>query len=163
MLQVGQRTVIKRPSRVGGSVPPRRPNDKRKRMGAHSALIDRGAIGGKINGTSREGRFLLAYERMLTEHIGKPTILQKAMIHRACRLALHLELLDEGVFTEGKGLSQHAYQHYCSWNNSLIRTLVALGMKPGTAQEAQSPRLADYLGTGTAKRPVGRPPKVARP
>ena len=100
---------------------------------------------------------------MLVEHLGTPTILQKAMIARASRLALHLELLDESVFCEGKALSQHAYQHYCAWSNSLVRTLQALGMKPGAAAEARSPRLSDYLGegNGTARRSPGRPPKAS--
>jgi hypothetical protein len=143
----------KRPRRDGSP-------DGRKRLGPHSALIDRGALGGAIPGNSREGRFLRAYEAMLVEHLGSPSILQKAMIARASRVALHLELLDESVFCEGKALSQHAYQHYCAWSNSLVRTLQALGLKPGKQPNGgSSPRLSDYLGD--TKRPVGRPRKVS--
>src|SRR5271168_3686027 len=64
--------------------------------GPYSRAIDRGAVGGLIDGRSREGRFLRAYERMLVEHCGgNPSIVQRALISRAARLALHLELMDE--------------------------------------------------------------------
>jgi hypothetical protein len=65
-------------------------------IGPYSRTIDRGAIGGLIGGRSREGRFLRRYEAMLTEHVGgNPSIVQRALISRAARLALHLELMDE--------------------------------------------------------------------
>jgi hypothetical protein len=65
-------------------------------MGPYSRAIDRGGLGGLISGRSREGRFLRTYEAMLTEHIGgRPSVVQRAMICRAARMALHLELMDE--------------------------------------------------------------------
>ena len=93
----------------------RRPDDKRKRLGAHSRAIDRGAIGQAIRGTSSEGRFIRTYERLLTEHIGgQPSIAQRLMITRCARIALHLEKLDEAVFKAGHALTQHDFQHYCA-------------------------------------------------
>ena len=68
---------------------------------------------------------------MLIDHIGgAPSIVQRAIITRAARVALHLELLDERVFCDGHGLTQHDYQHYCSWSNSLHRMLKSLGVNP---------------------------------
>ena len=109
----------------------------RHALGPHSRAIDRGAVGGSIDGRSREGRFLRVYEARLIEHVGgSPSIVQKALISRASRLALHLELLDERVFAEHKGLTQHDYQHYCAWSNSLARTLRTLGIEaPSTAAD----------------------------
>jgi hypothetical protein len=42
---------------------------RRDAIGPYSKLIDRGALGGAIDGRSREGRFLRAYERQLVEHL----------------------------------------------------------------------------------------------
>src|SRR5947208_17161985 len=71
---------------------------KRGEIGPYSRSIDRGAIG-RVSGRSREGRFLRGYERMLLEHVGgQGSVVQRAMITRAARLALHLELLRrEGI------------------------------------------------------------------
>jgi hypothetical protein len=64
---------------------------------------------------------------------------QRALISRAARLALHLELMDECVLAEGKTLTQHDYQHYCSWSNSLARMLVRLGLEvPPKRRDHQS-------------------------
>src|ERR1051325_574222 len=106
---------------------------KRGDIGPYSRSIDRGAIGA-VSGRSREGRFLRGYERMLLEHVGgQGTIVQRAMITRAARLALHLELLDEKVFINGYSLTEHDYNHYCAWSNSLCRTLARLGLEQPTA------------------------------
>jgi hypothetical protein len=133
-------------SDIGGSNPVRRPDDKRKRLGPHSHIIDRGAVGDKIDASSREGLFLRAYERMLTEHVGgHPTVTQKIVIARACRIALHLELLDEQVFCTGKALTQHDYQHYCAWSRTLTQICDRLGLKPADIQNGPSnPTLDDY-------------------
>jgi hypothetical protein len=113
-------------------------------MGPYSRAIDRGALGGFISGRSREGRFLRTYEAALTEHIGgHPSVVQKAMICRAARMALHLELMDERSLFQGHPLTQHDYTHYCSWSNSLTRTLARLGLQPAAADKA--PNLSDYL------------------
>src|SRR5947207_15763774 len=91
----------------------RRLQQRGGQIGPYSKLIDRGAIGGAIDGRSREGRFLRAFEAMLVEHLGHPpSITQRVIISRAARTALHLELLDEQSFGLGKPLTQHAYQHY---------------------------------------------------
>jgi hypothetical protein len=61
-----------------------RPPNGRHRLGPHSKAIDRGAVGWSINGRSREGRFLRAYERMLAQHVGgQPSCVQAELIHAA--------------------------------------------------------------------------------
>jgi hypothetical protein len=48
------------------------------RLGPYSRAIDRGSIGWSVDGRSREGRFLRAYERMLSDHIGgSPSVVQR--------------------------------------------------------------------------------------
>jgi hypothetical protein len=124
----------------------RRPRRERalSMMGPYSRAIDRGALGGLISGSSREGRYLRTYEKMLVEHIGgRPSIVQKAMICRAARMALHLELMDERSLVLGRALTQHDYQHYVAWSNSLTRMLSRLGLQPATADKA--PSLSEYL------------------
>ena len=103
-------------------------------LGPYSRLIDRGAIGTSIDGRSREGRFLRAYEAMLLEHIGgNPSIVQRALIQRAARLALHLELMDERALAHGAPFTTHDHLHYVSWSNAIARLLGRLGLQPATA------------------------------
>jgi hypothetical protein len=72
----------------------------------------RGAIGDAVDGRSREGRFLRAYEHSLIEHVGsKPTAVQKVLISRAARLALHLELMDRRSLTDF-GMSDRDSRQY---------------------------------------------------
>jgi hypothetical protein len=99
-------------------------------LGPYSRVIDRGALGSAINGSSREGRFLRAYEAELVDHCGgAPSAVQRALIVRACRLALHLELMDERALVDGKGLTTHDHNFYIAWSNSLARTLARLGVE----------------------------------
>lgn len=128
-----------------------RPRGERSIIGPYSRLIDRGAIGG-LSGRSREGRFLKHYEQMLLQHIGRePSITQRALISRAARIALHLELLDERVFTQGKALNEHDYRYYASWSNSLARMLTKLGLEPAVADCDKPPSLSDYLADRTRR------------
>jgi hypothetical protein len=103
--------------------------DKRTIKGPYSRLIDRGALG-VINGRTRAGKFLRAYEKMLIDHCGgNPSITQRALISRTTRLALHLELLDERALKDGKGLSATDCHFYCVWSNSLARHLAKRGFE----------------------------------
>jgi hypothetical protein len=140
------------PSRFGGAQPARRPDDKRKRLGPHSRVIDRGAVGLAIDPHSREGRFIRAYERLLIEHIGgeaSASMAQRLMITRAARIALHLELLDESVFKAGHALTLHDFTHYCAWSNCLGRLLKTLGLEAPSAGQILDPiaRINDYLAS----------------
>jgi len=103
-------------------------------LGPYSRVIDRGARGA-ISGNTREGRFLAAYEAMLVEHVGgAPNIVQRALITRASRLALHLEIMDERSLAEGKPLTTHDHLHYVSWSNAIARLLARLGLEPAAAR-----------------------------
>jgi hypothetical protein len=103
------------------------------RLGPYSRVIDRGAIGA-IDGRSREGRFLRAYEKMLIKHVGdKPSVTQRALISRTARLALHLELMDERALAEGRGFGPTDHHFYVAWSNALARHLARLGLEGATA------------------------------
>jgi hypothetical protein len=121
-----------------------RPGDKRKLLGPYSRAIDRGAVGGLIDGRSREGRFLRSYERALLEHLGRePSITQRCLIQRAARLALHLELMDERSLAGDHVFTVHDHHHYVSWSNSLARMLARLGLEqPGATAQPRSNELA---------------------
>jgi hypothetical protein len=112
-------------------------------LGPYSRLIDRGAVGGLIDGRSREGRFLRQYEKQLLDHVGNnPSVTQRCLIQRAARLALHLELMDERSLAGDHVFTTHDHLHYVSWSNALARHLGRLGLTP-TAQKP--PSLADHL------------------
>jgi len=129
-----------------GPQPVRRTDDKRKRLGVYSEIIDAGALGTVIKCNSREGRFLRTVEKLLLDHIGgKPTTTQKLLITRAARIALHLELVDEKAFASGEALSTHALQHYIAWSNGLARMLKSLGLEAPAS--VNQPDLQAYLET----------------
>ena len=114
-------------------------------LGVYSRAIDRGAVGGVIDGRSREGRFLRRYEKQLLEHVGNnPSVTQRCLIQRAARLALHLELMDERSLAGDHVFTTHDHLHYVSWSNSLARHLGRLGLEPAAAK---APSLADYLAS----------------
>jgi hypothetical protein len=109
--------------------------DKRFELGPHSRAIDRGAVGGIIDGRSREGRFLRTYERALVEHVGgRPSVTQRCIIQRAARLALHLELMDERSLAGDHVFTTHDHLHYVSWSNALARLLARLGLDRADAK-----------------------------
>jgi hypothetical protein len=128
---------------------PPRPQSKRKQprrgpgiVGPYSRAIDRGALG-CISGNSREGRFLRAYEAMLLEHVGQHvSIVQRALVSRAARLALHLELMDERSLAGGHQFTEHDHNYYISWSNSLARLLARLGMN---AAPVKQPTIVDHI------------------
>ena len=63
-------------------------------------------------------------------------------IHRAARLALHLELMDERSLAGGHIFTTHDHLHYVSWSNALARLLARLGIE-GAAQK--QPSLVELL------------------
>ena len=119
------------------------PAKQKQITGPYSRLIDRGALG-EINGSSREGRFLRAYERMLLQQFPSPSIVQRALISRTARLALHLELMDERALKEGRGFGPTDHHFYCVWANSLARHLAKLGLEQqGKKKQSFLQTLAD--------------------
>ena len=124
------------------SAPSRRPRGNQAGvLGPYSRVIDRGARG-VISGNTWEGRFLRAYEADLVEYLGgNVSIVQRALITRACRLALHLELMDRRSLVEGKPLTTHDHNHYVAWSNSLARLLLKIGVQ---AAAARAPNLVEF-------------------
>jgi hypothetical protein len=120
--------------------------DKAKRItGPYSRAIDGSALG-TINGSTRAGRFLRAYEGQLIQHVGgSPTVTQRALISRTARLALHLELLDKKALKDSGGLTPTDCHFYCVWANSLARHLAKLGFEPAKPKPTASLSLKSVL------------------
>jgi hypothetical protein len=122
------------------------------RLGPYSRAIDRGAVGSLLDARSREGRFLRRYEKNLYDHVGgNPTIVERALISRASRVALHLELMDERSLAEGTVLGLHDHQHYVAWSNSLARILGRLGLK-GAPLKTDENDLSVWLANRAARQ-----------
>jgi hypothetical protein len=60
-------------------------------LSAESRVLRRGVLGDRVDGRSREGRFLTKIERELTRQIGQPSFTQKLLIRRLSRAMLRLE------------------------------------------------------------------------
>jgi hypothetical protein len=59
----------------------------------------------------------------LVEHIGgKPSKIQTALIERAARLSLYIEMMDARALASG-GMSERDSRQYLAWTNSLRLTL----------------------------------------
>lgn len=116
-----------------------------------SRKLHRGALGQVVNGNSAEARFLRGYEKMLVLHVGgQPSAVERALIIRACRLALFLEKMDERALEAGGVMSQHDSDQYLAWCGNLRRTLVALGLK---GQATAPLTLQDYLASKAKNLP----------
>jgi hypothetical protein len=81
---------------------------------------------------------------MLSEHVGgRPNLVQRALITRAARLALDLELMDERTILAGHAFTIHDHNYYVSWSNALARLLARLGIESATPPKR--PTLAELL------------------
>jgi len=138
------------PPAVNGRATSRRPRGNQAGvLGPYSHTTDRDARG-TISGNTREGRFLAAYEAQLEEHVGgNPSIVQRALITRAARLALHLELMDERSLAGDHEFTTHDHLHYVSWSNALARLLVRIGLQPAAKSDPGAP-LREHLAARTA-------------
>jgi hypothetical protein len=126
-----------------------------KHLGPNSRLFGRGAVG-KLDGRSREGRFLVCVERELLDHIGpSATVTQRVLVGRAARAMLRLELLDERVLA-GVDLSAHDGAVYGALNNTLRLALRELGLK---GKPAKAPSLTE-IAARHASEPA-KPTSVA--
>jgi hypothetical protein len=87
----------------------------------------------KVDGRSREGRFLKSVRVELTEHVGGfPSATQRALIERAAWLSLRVAQLDAKM-ARTEGFTDHDSRTYLAWTNSLTRCLRELGLKPVSA------------------------------
>jgi len=115
-----------------------------------SRLYRRGAVGG-LNGRSSEAKFCKRMEAALLAAVGsEPTPIQRALIMRAARLALHLELLDRRSLSAG-GMTLGDADAYSALSGAYGRTLRGIGVKADAAPSPFDPHLA-ALGSRKARR-----------
>jgi hypothetical protein len=80
--------------------------------------------------------------RLLTEHVGRPSIVQELMIRRAARLLIVIGLLERRVIERPDELGDLACRQLVAFHNALRLTFAALGME----KAEQSATLKGYLG-----------------
>jgi hypothetical protein len=107
-------------------------------IGPYSRLLARGTIDGR----SRSGRFLKAFEAQLVDHVGgEPSAAQLMLIRRLASLALRCALMDEKAGEDGT-FSERDGRQYLAWSNALARGLREIGY---AAVPPPDLSLADYL------------------
>ena len=125
-----------------------------RKLGPHSRVLIRGSVGGKVDGRSREGRFLRSFEHEIIKQLGASvTPAQRFIVRRAARAALRLELMDEELLQTGE-LSAYASRAYGALSNALRLNLRELGIKPPEPKPAS---LGDIMARH-ARPPKGAPP-----
>ena len=85
----------------------------------------------------------------LTAHVGgNPSKVQAALIERAARLTLLVEMMDAQAIENG-GMTERDGRSYLAWSNSLTRTLRELGLKSAAPK---APSLSDYIAAKSAAK-----------
>ena len=99
----------------------------------------------KIDGRTREARFLKSIRIELVEHLGgRPSVTELALVERAVWISLRVAQLDAKMAT-AESFTDHDTRTYLAWANALARILRQLGLKP-TMGPPRS--LADVLAAG---------------
>jgi hypothetical protein len=100
---------------------------------------------------SREGKLLTAARDELTAHVGgNPNNVQKALIERAARLTLYVELMDAEALAAGTMTERNSRQ-YLAWVNALRLCLREIGLDE--AKPAKAPSLGDIVSRHKAASP----------
>jgi hypothetical protein len=123
---------------------------KLRALSSESRLFRRGVLGDRVDGRSREGRFLTKCERELVAQVGgAPSFTQRLLIRRLARGMLRLELLDEKM-TAGTW-TDHDARTFGGLSNAVRLLARELGLKGAPAEKP--PSLGDYLAakTGAAR------------
>jgi hypothetical protein len=108
------------------------PVRKRPSLTPESRVFNRGVLGDKIDGRSREGRFLIKCEAELIADIGgSPTFAQLMLIRRCARGMLRLELLDEKM--AAGNWTDHDARTFGGLTNAVRLMLRELGLKAEAA------------------------------
>jgi hypothetical protein len=99
---------------------------------------------------TREGQVLIAARAELTAHVGgNPNSVQRALIERAARLTLYIELMDAEALVAGTMSARNSRQ-YLAWVNALRLCLREIGVDE--AKPAKTPDLSDIVAEhGTAR------------
>jgi hypothetical protein len=114
----------------------------RDRIGPYCLALTRGTVGDRIDGRSREGKFLRRVEAELVAHVGgSPSFAQSLLIRRAARSMLQLELLDAKM--SSGSWTAHDARTQGGLNNAVRLTLRELGIKPPKVERV-SPLAAHF-------------------
>jgi hypothetical protein len=108
----------------------------------------------KLDRRTRESRLLKAVRSDLTAHVGgKPSATQRALIERAARLSLYIEVMDRESIAAGTMTERNSRQ-YLAWVNALRLALRELGLKadevPPDPMKAFRADLHAMVGKGAA-------------
>jgi ribulose 1,5-bisphosphate synthetase/thiazole synthase len=96
----------------------------------------RNATLAKRDGRTRPARMLKSLRADLIAHIGgQPSIVQAALIDRACQISLHIAFMDRR-FAEGGIPSGDEIQTYTTLSDSLVRVLHDLGVASSPASRS---------------------------
>jgi hypothetical protein len=110
------------------------PVRKLRSLSSESRVLRRGVLGDKVDGPSREGRFLTKCERELVAQVGgQPSFTQKLLIRRLSRAMLRLELLDEKA--QLSELTDHDGRVFGGLNNVVRLISRELGLKAAPAEK----------------------------
>jgi hypothetical protein len=83
----------------------------------------------KLDGRTKEATLMRQVRKELIAHVGgSPNAVQRALIERAVMLSLKVAQIDAKMLAGGP-LTVHDSNYALAWNNSLRRTLVALGIE----------------------------------
>ena len=107
---------------------------------AESRILRRGVLGDRVDGRSREGRFLTKIERELTQQVGVPSFGQVLLIRRLARAALRLELIDERSLSGT--LSDHDARSFSVLSNQVRLLARELGLR---AAPSEAPASLDVI------------------
>jgi hypothetical protein len=112
-------------------------------------VVRRGVLGDRVDGRSREGRFLSQIERSLVAQVGgSPSFTQKLLIRRLARASLRLELIDERSLSGT--LSDHDARSFSALSNQVRLLARELGLRAAPAEKL--PDLRDIVAEhGTAR------------
>jgi hypothetical protein len=100
---------------------------------------------------TREATMLQTLQAELVDHVGgRPTVIQRLLIERCVMLAFRVCQIDHKIMS-GEEFSQHAAAHALAWNNSLRRTLLALGVEARTPT-ANGTDLTDWVASRAKSR-----------
>jgi hypothetical protein len=113
------------------------PYKKRRRTALGPHTREHRLIAG-IDWRTREGQTLIAAREELTHHVGgKPNNVQKALIERAARLTLYIELMDAEALKAGT-MSERNSRQYLAWVNALRLCLREIGVKAAPSESLPS-------------------------
>lgn len=121
------------------------------RKGRHIGPYSRHGRLCKLDGRTREAALMRHVRKELIAHVGgHPNPVQRALIERAVILTLRVAQIDTKIL-QGEVLSLHDSNYALAWNNSLRRTLTALGVDSVSTSAKPQPSLAELIRAKAAQ------------